>query len=175
MKERSIYIGILLFAISGMILFYLTKPKPEKVKTIIHAKIITEKDKLICIIKKYETFSPKVYKLGKSFYQGYGHKVKNNKSVWTEQMATDTLLTDLSDIDKYLLKYMPELTYNQKVALSGLIYNIGITEFLNSSLFIDLAGGYPFERDWFDWHHFKGKDNRGLMARRIYELNLFLK
>jgi GH24 family phage-related lysozyme (muramidase) len=173
MKERSIYIGILLFAISGMILFYLTKPKPEKVNTIMPAKIVTEKDKLIAVIKRYEKFRPIREKENGKYYIGYGHQCLNDE--FTERidtnMANQILYEDLQFCIDKLDKW--KLTERKKLAVASFCFNFGYSYFINSKLCKLIKKNKPFSIEWLKYRNFKNKANEGLSERRAYEVYLY--
>jgi GH24 family phage-related lysozyme (muramidase) len=171
---KDIFFALLLIWSASITLAYF---KPIKKTIIAPIKEISEKEKLIAHIKKYEALSLTMYKLGSGYYIGYGHKCKINQQK-IDSLQADSLL--ISDFDLKLkivddFDFASVNTENKRLALASLLYNISLTDFMDSGLFIDLAGGYPVCRDWFNWHHFNGVDNDKMMQRRIYELNLFLK
>ncbi len=86
------------------------------------------------------------------------------------------------DIDTVANLVKVQLTNNEKIALASLCYNIGITNFTNSTLLKLLNSGKDLQTvaaqfDNWVWAGPKGKKvkSKGLVARRNFEKKLFLK
>jgi lysozyme len=123
---------------------------------------------------------------------GYGHKIKSGErfAFLTETTASEVLLKDVPAIEGLLNNYIKtKLNQNQFDALVIFIYNIGITAFLNSSVFTDIQKG-NFEEatiPWAKWINITVRQTdettgevikklipiKGLENRRAQEINLF--
>ena len=96
----------------------------------------------------------------------------------TEQQAEEFLKEDLEMVQQHLaivLQHVP-LTDNQWSALVSFVFNIGIGNFIQSTLKRKLKeGDYQGAADEFGrWVYAKGKKLNGLIIRRAKERSLFL-
>ena len=173
MKEKTIYAGIFLFAIICMVLFYVSKPKPIKIKTIIPTKIVTEKDKLIAVIKKYETFLPNRDLQNGKYYVGYGHRCYFDEFTETidTNMANQILEEDLQSYIDKLDSW--NLSDRKKLAVASFCFNFGWGYFLNSDLYRLIKDNKPVAVEWLKHRCYKGNVNEGLAERRAYEVYLY--
>ena len=135
----------------------------------------------IDLIKKFEGCSLTSYKCPAGVYTiGYGHTngVKNLDKI-TQEEAEKLLIDDLkvfeTTINSHVLPNYP-LNQNEFDALVSLVFNIGITNFKNSTMLKKLI-----EKDkervakQFDfWVYAKGFKLAGLVKRRQAEKKLFL-
>ena len=148
----------------------------------------------IALVKRWETFVPDAYlDHGGKYAIGYGHstigppEVKQG-DVWTEERATDVLVSDLSDVGIRLLKRVTvPLNDYQYSALCSIAYNAGVSGLCNSEairILHDKTITYPYEKcalalvDYAvsakDKHTGIRRDFLGLKIRRITEAALFL-
>ncbi len=108
---------------------------------------------------------------------GYGH----TKGVYagmtiTQEEAEQMLLTELEEYEGYVEKYVTvPLTQNQFDALVVWVYNLGPTNFRNSTLLKELnAGNYTAAgQEITRWNKAGGKVLAGLVKRREAEAQLF--
>ena len=110
---------------------------------------------------------------------GYGHtKTAKKGMVITLAGAEALLLHDLAWVEAALKKYVKvPLTQNQYDALASFVYNLGETNFKNSTLLKMLnKGDYQGAADQLPrWNKQKGKVLKGLTIRRQKEQTLFKK
>ena len=110
---------------------------------------------------------------------GYGHtKTAKKGMVITLAGAEALLLHDLAWVEAALKKYVKvPLTQNQYDALASFVYNLGETNFKNSTLLKMLnKGDYQGAADQLPrWNKQKGKVLKGLTTRRQKEQTLFKK
>lgn len=132
------------------------------------------------LIKKYEGCILDAYKCpagkwtigyGTTFYPNGDHVRAEDKI--SEEQAIE-LLNWFVQQECYFVFEM-DLTENQKEAVISLVYNIGKTAFLKSSLYrAILKKDYKkIAKNW-DWYSAGGKVLKGLMKRRTEELALFM-
>lgn len=109
---------------------------------------------------------------------GYGHtKTARPGMKITQRGAEELLKQDLAWVEAALARYVKvPLTQNQYDALASFVYNLGATNFKNSTLLKKLnAGDYQGAADQLPrWNKQKGKVLRGLTTRRAKERTLFL-
>lgn len=136
----------------------------------------------IDLIKKFEGCSLSSYKCPAGVYTiGYGHTkgVKNLDKI-TQEEAEKLLLEDLQVFETAVNAFvLPIYNINQNEfdALVSLIFNIGINNFKNSTMFKKLiAHDKDGAAKQFDfWVYAKGVKLAGLVKRRQAEKELFLK
>lgn len=109
---------------------------------------------------------------------GYGHtKTAKQGMVISKQQAEDLLWQDVEWADKAVkaLVNVP-LNHNQRSALVSFVYNIGTTQFRNSTLLRKLnKGDYQgASKEFLRWTYDNGKFIQGLKNRRRAELKRFL-
>jgi lysozyme len=151
------------------------------------------------LIKRYEGFRSSPYKCsankwtigyGSTFYED-GRRVRKTDPAISKERATQLLEHYLDTqirpcINKYVkpvseLTYMPmPLTDNERMALESIIYNIGCTNFIRSTLLKKINAGRMKEagNQFLAWKYItkKGKKvvSHGLLKRRRLERELFL-
>ena len=108
---------------------------------------------------------------------GYGHTkgVYAGMSI-TQEEAEQMLLTELEEYEGYVEKYVTvPLTQNQFDALVVWVYNLGPTNFRNSTLLKELnSGNYTAAgKEITRWNKAGGKVLAGLVKRREAEALLF--
>ena len=108
---------------------------------------------------------------------GYGHTkgVHAGMSI-TQEEAEQMLLTELEEYEGYVEKYVTvPLTQNQFDALVVWVYNLGPTNFRNSTLLKELnSGNYTAAgKEITRWNKAGGKVLAGLVRRREAEAKLF--
>lgn len=110
---------------------------------------------------------------------GYGHTGPEVKAglVWSQAQADAALAADVMKAEAAvgdLVKVL--LSENQRAALISFVFNLGQTNFQNSTILTllnqsDFMGAaYQFQR----WDFADGKEVRGLLIRRLAEAILFL-
>ena len=108
---------------------------------------------------------------------GYGHtKGVYNGMTITQEEAEQMLLTELEEYEGYIENMVTvPLTQNQFDALVVWIYNLGPTNFKNSTLLKELnAGNYNAAgQEITRWNKAGGKVLAGLVKRREAEAQLF--
>lgn len=136
-------------------------------------------EKGVELIKKWEGLKLKMYLCPAGFPTiGYGHKIKSGENIYNIDIdqAKIMLKNDVAEIECFIRKYLDmEISENQFSALCSLVYNIGVSNFKNSTLLKrinnnDLKNAAKeFER----WVYVNGKKNAGLIKRREEEIKLF--
>lgn len=136
------------------------------------------------IIREFEGFSSVAYlDTGGVWTIGFGTiKFPNGKrvvngDVCTQSEAEQWLKNDSNWVDACLDKHIKvDVTQNQFDALASLVYNIGETAFVKSTLLSLLnQRSYILAADQFDkWIYDNGKKIQGLVNRRKKEKVLFL-
>ena len=112
---------------------------------------------------------------------GWGHVLADDTPdgfTITQEQADNLLKEDLEMVQQHLaivLQHVP-LTDNQWSALVSFVFNIGIGNFIQSTLKRKLnEGDYQGAADEFGrWVYAKGKKLNGLIIRRAKERSLFL-
>ena len=108
---------------------------------------------------------------------GYGHtKGVYDGMTITQEEAEQMLLTELEEYEGYVEKYVTvPLTQNQFDALVVWVYNLGPTNFRNSTLLKELnSGNYTAAgKEITRWNKAGGKVLAGLIKRREAEAELF--
>ena len=108
---------------------------------------------------------------------GYGHtKGVYDGMTITQEEAEQMLLAELEEYEGYIEKYVTvPLTQNQFDALVVWVYNLGPTNFRNSTLLKELnAGNYNAAgQEITRWNKAGGKVLAGLVKRREAEAKLF--
>ena len=108
---------------------------------------------------------------------GYGHtKGVYDGMTITQEEAEQMLLTELEEYEGYVEKYVTvPLTQNQFDALVVWVYNLGPTNFRNSTLLKELnSGNYTAAgNEITKWNKAGGKVLAGLVKRREAEALLF--
>ena len=96
----------------------------------------------------------------------------------TMREAEDLIMDDISIRTKYVIKHVKvPLSENQLGAIVSFVYNVGIGNFIRSTLLKKLNNGdYQDAADEFRrWRYSNGKVLKGLERRRVAEKALFLK
>ena len=141
-------------------------------------KISTNGIDLIC---SFEGLRLKAYDDGVGVWTiGYGTTVINGTKVkkgdtCTVEQAKSYMANDLKQFESAVNQVKVPLNQNQYDALVSLAYNIGVSAFLNSTLFKKLnAKDYKGAAEQFPrWNRAGGKVMRGLTNRRASEKRLF--
>ena len=131
------------------------------------------------LIKKYEGYSAKAYKCPADVWTiGYGTTIlPNGDKVQELDIVNEEQAEKLLDYhihkECYFIFEM-DLTDNQKQAVISLVYNIGKSAFLRSSLYKAILNkDYKAIIHNWDWISGGGKVLKGLVKRRTEELSLF--
>jgi lysozyme len=132
------------------------------------------------LIKKYEGFSSTIYNDVGAPAIGYGHRIqsKENYTKITEEKATEILTKDIEWIDGVISRNIEvKLNQNQYDAISSLIYNIGVGNFVESDLLekLNKEDYLGAAKEFTEWKYSKGKVLPWLVSRRQKEYKLFLK
>lgn len=138
------------------------------------------------ILKEFEGFRSEAYICsGGEVTLGYGclydtnyKKFKMGDTI-TQEEANDLLLFHIGEFEKALniaLKDIP-LPQNCKDAITILVFNIGITAFLKSTLYKEIQKDKnnleAIQKQWLRWCYANGKKLKGLENRRKKEFNLY--
>ena len=138
----------------------------------------------LAMLKDSEKFSAKVYKCQAGVPTiGYGFTDRKYVSLglMNQADAEKVLIERIEKIEKLIDKVViKKLTYNQKSALISLIYNIGESSFLKSTLLKKInkgKTGVTIEQSILVWNKVKSKGklvvSKGLALRRQKELNVW--
>lgn len=138
-------------------------------------------ESMIAVIKKFEGLRLKAYKCPAGVYTiGYGHtrnfKFSENCKI-TEEQAEKFLHEDLKKFENSIKKLVKvPLSQCQFDALVSLVFNIGATNFRNSTLLKYLNNSeYGLAAEQFErWIYANGKKLEGLLTRRKAEKEIFL-
>ena len=142
-------------------------------------------DKGYDLIKKFEGYSDRPYKCpagiptigyGNTYYPN-GVKVKLTDKQITKEYANEMLAFVADNFAKDVLKVVKSnITVNQLNALTAFAYNLGMTNFRNSSL-LKLVNHNPNDaliaKEFLKWNKANGKELKGLTNRRIAESALY--
>jgi len=142
-------------------------------------------DKGYDLIKKFEGYSDRPYKCpagiptigyGNTYYPN-GVKVKLTDKQITKEYANEMLAFVADNFAKDVLKVVKSnITVNQLNALTSFAYNLGMTNFRNSSL-LKLVNNNPNDaniaKEFLKWNKANGKVLNGLTNRRIAESALY--
>lgn len=143
-------------------------------------------EKNIELLKKFEGFRSEAYICsGGEVTLGYGCLYDTNYKKFklgdtiTQEEAEQLLLFHVAEFEKPLniaLKDIP-LPQNCKDAITILVYNIGITAFLKSTLYKEIQKDKnnleAIKKQWLRWCYANGKKLKGLENRRKKEFNLY--
>ena len=142
-------------------------------------------DKCYDLIKQFEGYSDRPYKCpagiptigyGNTYYPN-GVKVKLTDHKITKEYANEMLAFVADNFAKDVLKVIKSnITVNQLNALTAFAYNLGMTNFRNSSL-LKLVNHNPNDaliaKEFLKWNKANGKELKGLTNRRIAESALY--
>lgn len=140
------------------------------------------------ILKDFEGFRSEAYICsGGEVTLGYGCLYDTNYKKFklgdtiTQEQANDLLLFHVAEFEKSLkiaLKEIP-LPQNSKDAITILVFNIGITAFLKSTLYKEIQKEKnnltTIKKQWLRWCYANGKKLKGLENRRLKEYELYEK
>ena len=142
-------------------------------------------DKGYDLIKKFEGYSDRPYKcpagiptigFGNTYYPN-GVKVKLTDKQISKEYANEMLAFVADNFAKDVLKVVKSnITVNQLNALTAFAYNLGMTNFRNSTL-LKLVNNNPndanISKEFLKWNKANGKVLNGLTNRRIAESALY--
>lgn len=142
-------------------------------------------DKGYDLIKKFEGYSDRPYKCpagiptigyGNTYYPN-GVKVKLTDKQITKEYANEMLAFVADNFAKDVLKVVKSnITVNQLNALTSFAYNLGMTNFRNSSL-LKLVNNNPNDaniaKEFLRWNKINKVVSKGLTNRRIAESSLY--
>ena len=137
-------------------------------------------DKLIAAIKRFEGCKLSAYTDAKGVWTiGYGHTLTAREGmIIDEQRAEHLLRQDVSTIERWLTSKNITEKQHQFDAMVSFIFNLGIANFYDSTLrkVIERDGSEEeIRKQWMRWVHVKKKVLPGLVKRREWECNLFIK
>lgn len=134
-------------------------------------------------IKKFESFSAIPYKDAAGKWTiGYGHLITEKDNFppnikITREQGNKLFLRDISIVDNCIKRNVSvQLSTNEYDAIASLIFNIGCGAFTRSTLLkwlnhndrIKAANEFP------RWIYAGGRQNAGLMKRRLQEKEIFM-
>lgn len=131
-------------------------------------------DILIEKVKEFEGLRLTSYKDSAGVWTiGYGHTrgVKPGQKI-TEAEAEKLLKEDLEEAERYVNNLKMEFTQGQFDALVDFVYNIGVGDFMSSTLLKKIRAGAPtkdIQAQFRRWVHAGGKKLAGLVKRREWE------
>lgn len=131
-------------------------------------------DILIEKLKEFEDLELTSYKDDAGVWTiGYGHTrgVKPGQRI-TEAEAEKLLKEDLEEAERYVNNLKMEFTQGQFDALVDFVYNIGVGDFMSSTLLKKIIAGAPtkdIQAQFRRWVYSKGKKLGGLVKRREWE------
>lgn len=96
---------------------------------------------------------------------------------WTQEQADADLLTRLAILERQIQAHITYNIFDNELgACLSLAYNIGIRNFIDSTLLVKINEGNMDEAadEFLKWDHFHGQILQGLENRREDEKNVFL-
>ena len=137
------------------------------------------------LIKQFEGYSDRPYKcpagiptigFGNTYYPN-GKRVKLTDPQITREYANEILAFVADNFAKDVLKAVKsKITVNQLNALTSFAYNLGMTNFRNSTL-LKRVNENPNDamiaKEFLKWNKANGKELKGLTNRRIAESALY--
>lgn len=115
--------------------------------------------------------------VGATMYED-GTKVKLTDKKISVERALELLNFDLNKFGEYVDRYTIEVNQNQFDALTSFCYNVGPTNFKNSTL-LKKVNNNPNDKtikdEFLKWTRANGKTLTGLVNRRIAESKLYEK
>lgn len=160
------------------------KAEADTIGACISPELLKLSDEGIALIKTFEGFRAKPYRLYGCNLVGYGSEVKGKelaecrKGV-SKEKADKMLRHDVARFEKFVKSAVKKpITQHQFDALVSFTYNTGEGLFLSSTLLkkVNENPDDPAIRDEFlKWTKAGGKTNSGLLARRKKEADLYFK
>ena len=143
-------------------------------------KTMKASDRLIEALKRFEGLRTEAYLCAAGRWTiGYGHTLTAREGmIIDEQRAEHLLRQDLKTIERWLSSKNITEEQHQFDALVSFIFNLGIASFYDSTLrkVIERDGSEEeIRKQWMRWVHVKKKVLPGLVKRREWECNLFIK
>ena len=134
----------------------------------------------VTAICNFEGVSLKAYKCPAGVWTiGYGHTkgVYKGQKI-TQEQAVQYLKQDIAPIENYLNKVNLCKTQGQFDALIDFIFNLGVTNFKNSTLYKYIVKKYSNDaicKQFMRWVYAGGKKLNGLVKRRSWECEMWKK
>lgn len=133
----------------------------------------------VVLVAMFEGFAPEAMQPlpGDKWTIGFGHTggVEEGDTITVEE-ALDLLHKDLAWVEDTINRHVKvPLLQCQYNALASLVYNIGSSAFVSSSL-LEALNRFDYaevDRQWMRWKYFKGKPVKGLENRRAREVAVF--
>jgi len=135
----------------------------------------------LALIKKAEGFRPKIYDDVGHPAIGYGLRLSQKEVAEyqdgiTEEQATELLREFLESVEYTVSKLLTaQLNQNQFDALMSLVYNIGVGNFMSSTI-LKMLNTKNFDAvpaEFMKWTKSGGKELKGLVERRKVEVALW--
>lgn len=129
------------------------------------------------IIKKYGVARLTAYKKQRDWYIGYNHKGAQKGDTCTEEEAEEFLKEDLEQYEQVLAPLELDLNQNQFDALVSLMFNIGIVDFIQSTLYKKVclkADDLSIPGEFVKWNRIAGKEHLQTTRRRLEEGLLYI-
>lgn len=134
---------------------------------------------LVILVKHFEGLRLKLYKdVGGIKTIGYGHTFLKSEVLpeeITEQQAEDYLISDLNEANTQVIQSLGvEISLYELSALTSFVFNVGIGNFLKSSMIKKINQGMVESglEELTEWIFAGGKILKGLVKRRHAELAL---
>jgi len=192
--HRNCYRCVLCFLVAGILSSFERMHENTRSNEYERRQIMKFSEKGQDKLKQLEGFLPVLTADGAGYPTiGYGHKAKPGENwygIISKEKASSIMMQDIAPLEGFLNNYInPKLTQNQFDALIIFMYNIGVTAFLNSSIFQDVKAA-KFEEatvPWAKWINITKKEIdvktgemikklipvKGLINRRLQEIQLF--
>lgn len=143
-------------------------------------KTMKASDRLIEALKRFEGLRTEAYLCAAGRWTiGYGHTLTAREGmIIDEQRAEHFLRQDVKTIERWLTSKNITDEQHRFDALVSFIFNLGIASFYDSTLRKVIERGGTEEdirKQWMRWVHVKKKVLPGLVKRREWECNLFIK
>ena len=143
-------------------------------------KAMKASDRLIEALKRFEGLRLEAYQCAAGRWTvGYGHTLTAREGmIIDEERAEHLLRQDVKTIERWLTSKNVTEEQHQFDALVSFIFNLGIANFYDSTLrkVIERGGSVDeIRKQWMRWVYAKKKVLPGLVKRREWECNLFIK
>lgn len=143
-------------------------------------KTMKASDRLIEALKRFEGLRTEAYLCAAGRWTiGYGHTLTAREGMIIDEARAEHLLRqDVKSIERWLTSKNITEEQHQFDALVSFIFNLGIASFYDSTLRKVIERGGTEEdicKQWMRWVHVKKEVLPGLVKRREWECNLFIK
>jgi lysozyme len=137
---------------------------------------VTAIEKAANLCKEFEGFKAEEYICPAGVPTiGFGTTRDYPKGPITEEQATELLERDLEQACERVQRYAPDLTDNRLAAILSWVYNLGIGNFVNSTMLKKIRENdhEAAAQELLRWDKVNGKPMAGLTRRRKAEYDLY--